>query len=259
MKKVVILGSKPKAVIPRGDKIYCANAAFISNETAVDTFADRVVIAPRAVLGAGLPSETSIHDVYKQKLDAVRDAGMSRIILFESPFSLGMAAKVKAYLQSDTRNHNIFVMSVMQRIEMVRSIAQATYPLVDASFSSQPFNVRVSDRMKIWRWHLNSKFGNGQRDVSPKYRPSTGILALLQAISENGSNAEYVLAGIGTKKRNIAKVTTFTETLPDTPAGELPQHVNADLMILGKLLPRYALSSTEAELTEVISDMRPHQ
>ena len=259
MKKIVILGSKPKAIIPNGDKIYCANAAFISNETAIDAFADRVVIASSAVLGAGLSAGATIHDVYKQKLDAVRDAGMSRIILFESPFSPGMAAKVKAYLQSDDQNHDIVVMSVMQRIEMVRSIAQAPYPLIDASFSSQPFAIRVSDRMKIWRWYLNSRFGNGQLDVSPKYRPSTGVLALLQAISENGSNAEYVLAGIGTKKRNIAKVKTFTETLPDTPAGELPQHVNADLIILEKMLPRYALSSTEAELTEAISGMRPHQ
>lgn len=259
MKRIVILGSKPNAIIPKCDRIYCSNAAVISNEKAVNQFAERVVVASSAILGAGLVPRTSRHEIYRQKLEAVRDAGMSRIILLESPYSPGMAAQVKAHLQVDERNPDISTVSVTQRIEMVRSIAQTTYPLVDESFVSQDLKVRVHDRMAIWRWYLNWKFGNALRDVSPKYRPSTGILALLQAIKENGSDAKYVLAGIGTKNRNVAKVKTFTATTSDTPAGELPQHVHADLMILEKLVHKYALSSTEAELTEAVLGLNLHE
>lgn len=259
MKKIVILGSKPKAVLPQGEKIYCANAAFISNEDAVDRFADRVVVASGAVLGNGLTPDANNHEVYKQKLDAVRDAGMSRMILFASPYSVGMTARVQAYLQADERNPDISVISVMERIELVKSVAHSKYPLIDDAFSSQPFLIRLHDRRENWRCFLNWKFGDGRRDVSPKYRPSTGILALLQAIRENGHNAEYVLAGIGTQDRNIAKVKTFTATLQGTLAGDLPQHVHADLMVLKKLVGRYALSTTEKELTEAVPDLSLHK
>ena len=259
MKRIVILGSKPNAIVPRGEKIYCANAAIISNEDPVSRFVDRVAVASSAVLGAGLNPGSDRGDVYKQKLDAVRDGGMSRIILLESPFSPDTATQVKSYLQTEGRNPDVSEIGVRQRIKMVKSIAQTPYPLVGASFSAQPFSVRLRDRMDIGHWYWQWHFGEGRRDVSPKYRPSTGILALLLAIAENGKKVDYVLAGIGVKDRNIAKVKTFTATIPDTPVGELPQHVHADLMILENLLCDYSLSSTEAELTEAIPGLRLHR
>ena len=258
MNKVVILGSKPNAIVPRGDKIYCANAGFLSNEDAVATFADRVAVASSMVLGNGLLPDSRNHEVYRQKLDAVRDAGMSRIILFGAPISPDMATKVAAYLQADGQNPNISVISVVERADLVKSIAGTRYPLVDRSFYSQPFRIRMRDHWLNCRSLWDLRFGNGHLDTSPKYRPSTGILALLQAIRENGNTAEYVLAGIGAKARNVVKVKTFTAKLRDTPVGEIPEHVTADLIVLRNLVRRYTLSTTEQELTEVVEGLRLH-
>ena len=258
MNKVVILGSKPNAIVPRGDKIYCANAGFLSNEDAVATFADRVAVASSMVLGNGLLPESRNHEVYRQKLDAVRDAGMSRIVLFGAPLSPEMAIQVTAYLQADGQNPNISVISVVERANLVKSIARTRYPLVDRSFFSQPFRIQMRDRWLNCRSLWDLRFGDGHLDTSPKYRPSTGILTLLQAIRENGNAAEYVLAGIGAKARNVVKVKTFTTTLQNTHVGELPEHVTADLMVLRNLVRRYTLSTTAPELTEVVEGLRLH-
>jgi hypothetical protein len=248
--RIVILGAKPGAIVPAGDAIYCANAAFLSAPQAAADFAQRVVVASSTIMAKGLPGSNSA--IYRRKLDAIRDYDATELVLFEDPGRGDKLEAILAYLGDSMSTRPIRIVPVPFRTQMVQDLV-GRYPLLNAEFRRQPIAVQWRDALEIGRWWIGRQLGNHRRDVRAKYRPSTGILALMVAMTEHGENAEYILAGIGLGERNAYQIggKTLSNGRKQRSAG-LPIHTAADAIALRRMNERFTLSSTEPELHGIV-------
>ena len=188
------------------------------------------------------------HDTYKKKIEAVNAFKADRLVLFADPGTRNYLQLLLDHLLIDENRTEIKTYSVYERLNMVMDIGRVAYPIIDEDFSNQPFKVRVKDRIDNWKCRLNWRFGDRKKDVRAKYRPSTGVLALLVAIAENGTDAEYVMCGIGISDRNVYKIDGKEASVGKNRSDVLPRHTHADMVILKSLASAYKVSSTEPEL-----------
>lgn len=162
MKRIGILGAKPNAFLPDADAIYIANASFINREHEVTKYAVRVVVASSLVVAKGLWENVSNHTVYKRKLNAVREVDVSRIVLFTASGRPQASVDVTKYFLESERKPEIIEISVRQRIELTKTIAQLDYPHIDEEFSHQPFKIRVRHTLENWKCLMNWKLSTGR-------------------------------------------------------------------------------------------------
>lgn len=251
-KRIVILGARPGPVIPRGDAIYCANAAFLSAPDEVSGFAQRTIVASSTVLAKGLASGREAPAIYRTKVDAIRDFRSTDLVLFEDPGRGDKLPVIRDYLSAGQPDRNERLFSVEQRTALTRDWL-GSYPLVDAAFRTQPLVVQGRDALELCRWWISWQIGSRRRDVRAKYRPSTGILALLVALQDHGYSAEYVLAGIGLADRQAYSIDgTGMRVIKQRRSNVLPMHIVADRIALKRLSGRVNLSTTEPELHDLV-------
>ncbi|RST87538.1 hypothetical protein EJC49_04755 [Aquibium carbonis] len=248
MKKIVILGAKPGAVIPTADAIYAANAAVMGHEAAFAECRERIVVASSTVLAKGIEHEAGGDDLYGRKLAAVRASGASRLVLFADPGRRNHVDRVLSLLATSDPAPATTVISVRERTAMVENVGRLRYPVMDRTFFSQPVGVQLRDATEIAGYWLNRVAGDGMKDVRAKYRPSTGILALLLAITENGEAATYIICGIGLSDRNVFLTSGGYRFNRNNAGHVLPKHTRADMILLARLRERYRLVTTEPEL-----------
>ncbi len=253
MQTVVIFGAKPAAILPAGDAIYAANAAIMGREAEAGAFAERISVASGHVLSRGLGRDAD--PLYRRKFETVRDSGFRRLVLFADQGKRDLASGVLAAL-GGTHPDGQRLVSVRESRDLVTRIGQCGYPVLDETFRRQPPRIVLRDWVEIRRARLNWLLGNGKEDVRAKYRPSTGILALLVAISEKGPDAHYILSGIGLAGRNEFLVDGRILRNKSNSAAVLPKHVQADTILLRALARRYSLSTTEAELQDILPATR---
>ncbi len=245
------MGAKPGAVVPAGDAIYCANAAFLSAPEAVAGFERRVIVASSTIMAKGLP-ESGGGSIYRTKLDAIRDFEATELVLFEDPGRGDKLSAILAYIRERGSEWPLRVISVAARTQMVRS-RLGSYPLIDVQYCTQPLAIQLRDAIEIGRWAIRWQLGRRRNDVRAKYRPSTGILALLVAMSDYGDDAEYVIVGIGLADRQAYSIDgQVLSNGRKQPSKGLPIHTGADAIALRLLKDRFTLSSTEPELQDVL-------
>ena len=96
MKQIIILGSKPYAIIPGGDKIYSANGATFGNKIKKSDFTDHINVAHVYTLEKGL-NLIKPNPIHKQKLKAIINSGFERLVLFTSANDANSTLRVKNY------------------------------------------------------------------------------------------------------------------------------------------------------------------
>ena len=251
MQTVVILGAKPGARLPAGDAIYAANAAVMGHESDAAAFVERVTVASALVLARGLVTGSAHDTLYSSKLQTVSNSGFGRLVLFSDPGSRDLTKAALAYLDG-SHSEGTTVWSVLERRALVAYIGQCGYPVIDRTLWSQPLPVVIRDLSEIAKLRLGWLMGDTNNDCRAKYRPSTGILALLVAIAERGTTARYVISGIGFEDRN--KFLIDGKILCNKSNGDrmLPKHVQADIILLRALSRRYRIETTEAELLPLL-------
>lgn len=250
--RVVIFGAKPGSNLPRGLHLYTANGAEPPPGNVLDSFETRSVVASSLVMGKGLRPGVENHDVYKLKLRNIVAPWVQKLVLMSDPGGWDLAASIRAFVRAERPSIEIEEISVRARRELVREVAQLRYPVVDARFRTQPLRVRLRDRLEFARRQLEWAFGNNQRDVRAKYRPSTGILSLLVAISRHGASAEYVISGIGLRDRQKFELSGQKGWLQPSAFDALPKHLVADELVLRNLSARYRILTVEPELSALL-------
>lgn len=202
-------------------------------------------------MAKGLPGSDGTA-IYRTKLDAIRDFDATELVLFEDPGRGNKLSAIRAYVGGKGGKRPLRVIPVAARTQMVRDRV-GRYPLLDGEFRTQPLAIQWRDALEIGRWWIAWQLGSRRRDVRARYRPSTGILALLVAMADYGQDAEYVLAGIGLADRQAYSMggQSLSNGRKQQSAG-LPIHTVADAIALGLLAGRYDLSSTEPELNGII-------
>lgn len=253
MQRILILGSKPGAVFVDAAEVWCANAAIGFYGDQVRRYPSAVNVASALILRKNLRDATVHGGLYVKKWQAVVAARPARLVLLATPSDAACAADVEEALRTAGYAAPIEVCSVRSRIELVRGITGLRYPVVTRAFFRQPVAVQVRDVDRIIRFLWRTLKTAGDDDAPGKYRPSTGILALLLAIRRHGVGAEYVVAGIGVGERWAQQGDgTVLVGKTATKHGGLTPHVHADVAILRALSGRYAVRTTEPELAHLV-------
>lgn len=253
MKRVVILGSKPKASFVDAEEVWCANAAIGFYGDEVRRYPVVVNVASAVILRKNL-QDAGVHGgIYAKKWQAVVTARPTRLVLLAAPSDTSCVVEVQEALRSAGYAVPIDICTVRRRIRLVRDVAGLRYPVVTRAFFHQPLAVQVRDLERMARFLWKSRSGDGDEDAPGKFRPSTGILALLLAIRQHGTDAEYVVAGIGVEERwaqqGDGKVLVGKTA---TKHGGLTPHVHADIAVLRAVAGRYAVRTTEPELSHLV-------
>ena len=246
-KLVVVLGSKPGANIPQGDAVYCANAAIGYYAETVSRFPQVIsvlnpdMIHPRERM-EGVPNQA----LKEREWNMFIASRPSKVVLTRtSYFELAKKNLGEAGFRSP-----LSCLSVFERRKLVGKISGCHDPIVTSDFFHLSLDQKIHYAGSLTSTFLK-RLLDRRKDCSAVFRPSTGILALVLAISEHGRDADYVICGIGVKKRDEYLAGKHIH------GRDLPQHVFADIKVLRKLARRYRLFTTEPELEHLVPRYRP--
>lgn len=251
MLRVVILGSKPNSKIPHGDRIYGANASFYNRESECAGFRERVMVASGNRLLRGLDDPVISSSFAAKAQMMLQFSGERRVILL--PYGPDNITRIRNLEFSRRLDESaINLVSQSDKIDLVKRFV-GFYPLVDRSIFEQSPKRWMKDLMRLAHFFVMRYTSVPDRDCPSPYRPSTGLLALLLAISENGGDAEYVISGIGITHRDI-NVCGDKVNKTWQAKGRLPSHVLADLIVLKKLRGKYKITTTEEQLFSLLPE-----
>lgn len=252
MKTIAIAGAKPGIRLPKADAVYAANAAFLTNPSAFQQNKDLTVVASSLVVSKGLLGCSKNAQIYRKKSEAIRDVKAQRVVLLEDPTDREKSSRMPEILQQANPKRSITIISGKERRRLIREVSKGHYPIVGMWSLKQPARVLTSDLRKLLRSLFNWSLGSGNYDVPGRYRPSTGIMALLIAISEHESKANYVLAGIGLKDRDVYQFADGSKGKMRRRGRGLPAHVMADIEIIKRVAKHVNLTTTEPDLADLL-------
>lgn len=249
----MILGSKPGARLPQGGTAYFANAAIGSYGDAIERFESRINVVSAVVLRNCRDSARQAHaDLYAEKGAIIRAARPDRLILVESADHPGLGNELAGWLRNSGYASPIECLPPADRIDAQTRFSGLAHPLVTRALLDQPLSVVLRDALHVALHRLRLARG----ESLGKYRPSTGIVALLIAIAEHGPEAEYVLVGIGLSQRHLHHFRGSILSGKVARRAVLEPHVAADAAILRALARRYALRADDPELEAALADAR---
>lgn len=241
-KLVVVLGSKPGAVIPYGDAIYCANAAIGYYAETVCRFPIVVsVLNPDVIHPKERKEGASGRDFFTRQFEMIIASRPERVILTRT----GSFGLLRDVLADAGFNPQLTAISVEDRRMLVGKLSGCYDPILTHDFFYLPLAKKFRYAGSLTSTFLK-RLLNKRKDCGSAFRPSTGILALLFAIADYGADAEYVICGIGIRKRSEYLGAN------NKHKRDLPQHVFADSKVLKKLSRRYHLSTTEPEIMHML-------
>lgn len=238
MKKIVVIGSKPNAVIPDGDTIYCANASIAYYGDHIARFRHVVNLVIPVVVDCQakrtIPGE---QEFYRKRCEMMLKTRPTQLIILSDS---GEAVRVIDSLRKVGYDVPIMSINNHDRRKLVAKVSGFDDPILTADFFYLPKKLKVKYARFAADIILKRLFDQ-TRKCNPIFRPSTGIISLLYAIDKHGPECNYVVAGIGLKNRN-----DFIQgNLSGNP---IPHHVFADHKILRKIASKYKITSTEPEL-----------
>jgi len=241
---VVVLGSKPDAYVPPGESIYCANASVGCYPDEIARFGEIVnVVSGTEMARRPRPVNQAIYE--RRYADVMRAAKVARLILIEAVAHPGVRQQM---IDDGYPLEKIEFCTQVEKRALMKRLAGTTEPVltVDAfriSFKSSLLElyglIKVGVMLKIGKPMIHSAL----------FRPSTGILTLLFAIRDHGSEADYTLAAIGAGQRGVYRYGVFEREIVTDRTEYL--HVLADLRVLRLLGRSYSISTTDPGLAQV--------
>jgi hypothetical protein len=233
MTTVLILGSKPGALIPKFDIAYCANSSGALYAGCLEKKGDvlnTVVAASELIPNPIRVSEEKLK-WQVDRIQAINNLKNHHIKLISSEFFPDV-------LQN---------LAVFDRHKSLQLIPHSKYEIFLKKNLNIHFPILTEEHLKTSNSILKeiSRFAlecvrynfSSQYLVNPLYRQSTGLTCLLEAISSFGTNARYKVVGIGFKNRNIYEgggINTWT------PAAKMARsHVLADRFIYETVRLKY--------------------
>lgn len=235
---ILVLGSSPSAVIKKYDYIYAANAAAGYYKEELNKKRNTNIIS--LVSAAELDFENRKMPVEKKKWLATKrkllvHANNKEIIVYGVNIYKGAATAIpenpKKYKISHLSSHEVW--------DLIRSVTGRTCPMLTLGHFICAKHSWI-DVLKIYVKDILIKKICVDNDMSGLFRPSTGLVALLIAISKHGKNAQYVITGITFRGRGVYPDKTVNSWTKKNKL--LDFHVIVDKYILSKLKKKYNLT-----------------
>jgi hypothetical protein len=233
---VLVLGAGPDAVIPRVDSVYTAN-------TAIGWYANKIMDIPRkiAVVSSyelsprNRSSENELSLQYIRKFDSIRHAFCDRLVTIHSDqYPEGVNdLRASGYLNP------IKKLSVQDCRVLQKSVSGVQEPVFSWEYLMAHRSIKGAYSLCKSAFLASISIYDSPYFLIPSlFRPSTGIIALLYAISQHGADSQYFISGISMKTRN-AYANGESTILKELDNWRLAPHILADRKILRALKKRY--------------------
>ncbi|MBN1929371.1 MAG: hypothetical protein JW764_07500 [Chlorobiaceae bacterium] len=247
MKRIVVIGSKPNAVIPDGDTVYCANVSIVYYADQVARFRQIVnVITPKAIADQKPRNSSGEQDCYTKRWEAMLAAWRAQLVILES----SNASRMIEGLRNAGYDAPISSISHQERRKLVSRVSGCDDPILSAEFFRLPPKLQARYAGSAISITLKRIFDQG-KTCNPIFRPSTGIISLLYALDQHGPDCEYVVAGIGMNNRSVY-IHSERTSAQRTSGASIPPHVFADRKVLQAVSNRYRITTTEPELMGIL-------
>ena len=199
MKKpqISIVGSKPNAKIVRSDYYYCANSAasFYENQINKNKGFVTTLVAASEIIESKRKNNLK-KKWLSEKFERITNAKSNQIIL------IGNEIFPDAYLKLSKKYKKKIILKSFNDInDLLESKTNLSFPILtyDHFF---PLSVASLNNIHKYLKELFLKKTKTNHLLSGLFRPSTGIISLLYAISIHGNNAIYDVCGIGLRDRD---------------------------------------------------------
>ena len=244
-KRVVIVGSKPNAVIPYGDIVYCVNGSVGLYADRVRTFNNVVLIATHSIVEyfrKNRNADNPHRDINEKTWNMI--ASLPRNIVLIGNRSIDTSVDA---LSADGSIASFRQLLKLERRRIVKAVSGCSDPLLTKDLMTIPLQFKWKYFKGLVRTSL-IRIVKWDEESFSVFRPSTGVTAIVYAIHENGADAEYVVSGIGMRKRG-----TYTEgKKQDEGQSDSYAHIFADRKVLENLKRKYRIVTTEPELSDIL-------
>lgn len=234
MKKILILGSKPEALVPADvDYVYASNASAYFYKDKISPFPKLVIVASAGVIyGADLSEQPKFYKITNSVRDELIVSGIDKIPGAQEKISEEVSCKQIRYYSAQARREIFY--SIVGGNLVIPMLLACMHGKVEALWFLK------------YLWHLaRAKFNN--TDVPGAYRPSTGLFALAYAIGEHSKHSVYIVSGIGFERRG---------KYPDgsnVRHRKNPHHLIPDMLCFSELRKRYKILTTDPFVSKQFS------
>ena len=251
MKTILILGSKPDAVIPPNyDEIFASNASLEFFKKSLSN------VNKTLLLSAGEVSEENIRALKKQgkgqlakeKMNLIMQSNFDNLIVLNKNDSLTFTSESQVFLNKAEK-----VLDSHERRKVVYKVTSLLDPIMPINYAKKYGLISALGFLYNKTKFLINSYHSRDMDCDSQFRASTGVFALVYAISKYGSNAKYILSGVGITNRLSYSISGDKSRVK--ASGRVP-HVEADLAILKRVLKKYDVCITDAELASVFEKSR---
>ena len=244
-KKVVILGSKPDAIIPEGDTIYCANASLSLYPSEAQKFNDIIVVGINPLFKSMHKNRTMGHE---ERDFNIRSWNM----LVRCPVKIVIVGDNTTEATIQKLMHDGFTgkiehLTKPERRALTGEVSGCYDPIITSDFWSLPLSYKIEYNNSIITTITKRTFGL-KASANCMLRPSTGIFSLAYAIKKHASSAEYVVSGIGITNRGVYSGRKNKNRDKKHPYS----HIFADQKVLKELAKSYRISTTEQSLMHIL-------
>jgi len=196
--KVSIIGSKPNANIPKSDFYYCANSAgSFYKDDIITNEGYKITLVAASEIVKSQRNDKQKEKWLNEKFDHILNSESDEIILIGNEKFPEAKLKLDNYYKK-----NILLKSFEDINSLIKNIVSLSFPIITKSH----FFPLSFQSVKMVYKYLNEIYlltFNKNHLTSGLFRPSTGIISLIHAISIHGKNTEYYVCGIGLNKREI--------------------------------------------------------
>jgi len=243
---VLILGSKPNAMIPLSDYTYCANASASYYEEKLKNHRNITSIVSPTEVMLGTRKNSPEKDKWAEdRKNRIAASVSDRIVMYWTdgfPNSIDLLKKTPCFIP-------ISSVTSYEMIALIKSISGINIPALTYDHICKKDRV-VLNLLKFFKNYIRTIVFN-PHSMSGLFRPSTGIVALIYAISKHGKNAQYIVSGISIEGRG-----SYPDGSKNSWSGKKSlesHHVYVDKKMLVELTKKYNIKSTEKSLALILN------
>ena len=234
-KRVLILGSKPGAVIDEFDVAYCANSSgFLYRDQLVNRGDNLNTIVAASELMSTPSRNSNEKKLWQQeRINAIKSLTNHNLKIVSSEFFPEIIRDM-----ADFRDYKSLELLPHRKYEDFIKSLGCLYPIITPDHIHLDGSI-LKETLRYFLELLKYKC-RYQYLVNPLYRQGTGLICLIEAIMCHGQDASYKIAGIGFDDRNLYEGGGINTWTPHSKINK--NHVFADKKLIKHLSNLYEIN-----------------
>lgn len=234
-KRVLILGSKPGAIINSFDVAYCANSSGFLYRDQLANKGDNLntIVAASELMSMPIRNSNDKKLWQQERINAIKSLTNHNLKIVSSEFFPEIVHDI-----SEFRDYKSLELLPHRKYEdFIRSLG-FLYPIITSDhihFDGSIFKETLRYFIELIKYKFRDQYL-----VNPLYRQGTGLICLIEAIICHGKDASYEIAGIGFDNRNLYEGGGINTWTPHSKINR--NHVFADKKLIKHLSNLYEIN-----------------